>query len=227
MEKSDTEETATDDLVIQPINHASLVLRFGGLTIYSDPVGPVERYDALPRPGLILLTHEHNDHCDPATIDRLLWEETLILGARSAIARLGEDAMKQAEVIAQGELRDVKGITVQAIPAHNLSPDRLKFHPKGVGNGYVLTLGGTRVYIPGDTEDHEDMLALRDIDIAFLPMNRFTMTGPQAASAAESFRPKIVYPFHYLHGEEHLAFTEAMRDSRGIEVRMRDWYATP
>lgn len=227
MEKSDTEATATDELVIQPINHASLVLRFGGLAIYSDPVGPAQRYDGLPRPDLILLTHEHNDHCDPATIDQLLREDTRILGARAAIARLGEDATKQAEVIAQGELRDVKGITVQAIPAHNLSPDRLKFHPKGVGNGYVLTLGGKRIYISGDTEDHEDMLALRDIDIAFLPMNKFTMTGAQAASAAKSFRPRIVYPFHYLHGEEHLAFTEAMRDSEGIEIRMRDWYPSP
>jgi L-ascorbate metabolism protein UlaG (beta-lactamase superfamily) len=227
MIKSDTESTATDNLIIQPVNHASLVLRFGPLTIYSDPVGPAERYAELPRPDLILLTHEHDDHCDPANIDQLLWEDTRILGARVAIARLGEDAMKQSEVIAQGERVQAKGVTVEAIPAHNLSPDKLKFHPKGVGNGYILALGGKRIYISGDTEDTEDMLALEDIDVAFLPMNKFTMTGPQAASAARTFKPGIVYPFHYLHGEEHLAFAEAMRHSEGIEVRLRDWYAVP
>lgn len=227
MVQSDTEPTASDDLVVQPVNHASLVLRFGPLTIYSDPVGPAARYADLPRADLIFLTHEHGDHCDPATIDLLLGETTRILGARSAIAMLGEGAIKQSELIVQGETVQAKGIAIEAIPAHNLSTEKLGFHPKGVGNGYVLTLGGKRIYIPGDTEDTEEMLALKNIDIAFLPMNKYTMSGPQAASAAKTFKPRVVYPFHYLHGQENLAFAEAMRGFPGVEVRMRDWYAVP
>lgn len=225
---SDSFATAAGDLVVQPLHHASLVLCCAGRTIHVDPVGPLARYAGLPPPGLILLTHEHADHCDPATIAQLLAPDTAIIGAATAAARLTGAAAQRAAVIGRGETRDWAGIGITAIAAHNTSPEKLGFHPEGIGNGYVLGIGDRRLYIPGDTEPTADMLALTGIDIAFLPMNSYTMTGHQAAEAARQFRPAVVYPFHYNQaGDEHLAFAAAMRGVPGVEVRLRDWYAIP
>jgi L-ascorbate metabolism protein UlaG (beta-lactamase superfamily) len=107
---------------------------------------------------------------------------------------------------------------------YNLTEDRLQYHGKGRGNGYVLTFGNVRVYVAGDTEDIPEMRALRNIDVAFVPMNLpFTMTPEQAADAVREFRPRIVYPYHY--GESDVAtFIRLVGRDVGVEVRERNWY---
>jgi L-ascorbate metabolism protein UlaG (beta-lactamase superfamily) len=95
-------------------------------------------------------------------------------------------------------------VIVEAVPAYNTTPGREKFHPKGNGNGYVLTLDGFRVYIAGDTEDIPEMTALKDIDLAFLPVNQpYTMTPDQCVRAAQAFSPKVLIPYHF--GETDLS----------------------
>lgn len=216
--------TADGDLVITPIHHASLVLSHKGVTIYVDPVGGAQRYAGLHKPTLILLTHEHGDHFDIPTLTALADSHTPIIGAQVAIDKIEGDLAHRTTTIAQGQTITFEHIPIEAIPAHNLHPDRLNFHPKGVGNGYILTLADKRIYISGDTEDTPDMLALKNIDIAFLPMDgHYTMTGPQAASAAKTFQPKVVYPFHYGQGGQTEIFAREL-EGTGIEVRQRNWY---
>lgn len=226
MPQADVFESAAGEIKVTPVNHASLVLGFGDLTVYIDPVGSPDRYKDLPRPDLILLTHEHGDHFNPDTLAALLMPQTRIIGSRVVIEKLEGAQAEQAEILARGETVDFRGIEITAIPAENISPERLKYHPPGVGNGYVPRFGGKGVYVSGDTEDTAEMRALEDIDIAFLPMNQpYTMTGQQAADAARAFRPKVVYPFHYLGGAENEVFATELAGEPGIEVRMRDWYA--
>ena len=103
--------------------------------------------------------------------------------------------------MANGDVKTVAAMTIEAVPAYNLVHKRGSgepFHPKGQGNGYVITFGDKRVYVAGDTENTPEMKALKDIDIAFLPMNLpYTMTPEMVADAAEAFKPKILYPYHF------------------------------
>ena len=225
MAKADILATSQGDIVITPVNHASLVLGFGHLTVYIDPVGSPDRYKDLPRPDLIVLTHEHGDHFDPATLAALAMPQTRFIGARIAVEKLEGPLAERASIIAHGETVDFQGVAITALPAENTSPDKLKFHPPGVGNGYVFRFGGKSVYVSGDTEDTAEMRALTGIDVAFLPMNLpYTMNGQQAADAVRAFRPKVVYPFHYQGGSEHEVFATELAGEPGIEVRQRDWY---
>ena len=123
-----------------------------------------------------------------------------------------------------GEVQTIDGIKIEAVPAYNLVHKRDNgepFHPKGVGNGYILTFGDTRVYIAGDTENTPEMKALQDIDVAFLPMNLpYTMTPEMVADAARAFQPGILYPYHF--GDTDTAkLTALLKDQKGIEVRIR------
>ena len=129
--------------------------------------------------------------------------------------------------MANGDSGTVNDIPVMAVAAYNTTPDRLKFHPKGVGNGYVLSFGDKKVYVAGDTEDTVEMRAQVAIDVTFLPMNLpYTMSGEQAASAVKTFKPKIVYPYHYAKdGPEPAKFAAALKGFPDVEVRQRGWYA--
>jgi L-ascorbate metabolism protein UlaG (beta-lactamase superfamily) len=129
-------------------------------------------------------------------------------------------------VLSNGETKTVGKWTIEAIPMYNLTrgPAAGKlYHDKGRGNGYVLTYGGKRFYIAGDTEGIPEMRALKNIDVAFIPMNLpYTMTPEEAADAVRAFAPKVVYPYHY--GKSDLnAFKSALADTK-IEVKVLDWY---
>jgi len=138
--------------------------------------------------------------------------------------RLPSDLKSRAVILKNGDHTSLGGVEIAAIPAYNTTADRLQFHPKGEGNGYVLTFGDKRVYISGDTEDIPEMRALKNIDVAFICMNLpFTMTVDQAASAVKEFKPKIVYPYHY-RGSDLEKFKSLLADQPGIEVRILDWY---
>jgi len=219
--------TAEGDLTIQPVDHASLVLMLGDEAVYVDPVGGAGRYADLPPPTAILITHEHGDHFDVPTLEALIGERSPpIIAAAGVAAKLPEALRQLATVLAYGESGALNGAPVTAIAAHNTSEDRLRYHPRGLGNGYVLTLGGSRIYIAGDTEPTPEMLALEAIDVAFLPMNQpYTMLAEQAAEAVRTFRPAVVYPFHYARGPEPETFAALLHGFPGVEVRLRDWYA--
>ena len=119
------------------------------------------------------------------------------------------------------KLKPTDYLTIEAVPAYNTTPGREKFHPRHRDNGYILTLGGTRIYIAGDTEDIPELKNLKDIDIAFLPVNQpYTMTVPQAANAARMFSPKILYPYHY--GDTKISELKEALQGSGVEVRIRE-----
>ena len=221
MSMADTIMTSAGDLVIHPVDHASLVLQWGGKVIYVDPVGGAERYAQLPEATSILITHGHGDHFDVPTLEALNSAAPLLTN-QDVFDKLPEGLKARAKAISNGESGELDGVELRAVAAHNTSADRMKYHPIGVGNGYVLTFGDKHVYIAGDTEPTEDMLGLEGIDVAFLPMNLpYTMTPDQAVEAINTFKPGIIYPYHY--GESDLSVLEgALAD--GVELRLRNWY---
>lgn len=172
----ETDKFTTKDggeLVITFIKHASLQLTFNGHHIQVDPVSEYADYTAFPKADIILITHEHGDHLDPKAISALEKAGTLLVANESSSKILGKGTtMKNGD-----KLTPVDYMTIEAVPAYNTTPGREKYHPRHRDNGYILTLGGTRIYISGDTEDIPEMKNLKDIDIAFLPVNQpYTMT---------------------------------------------------
>jgi len=215
---------AEGELIVHPVNHATLVLGWKGLTLYVDPVGGAGRFSDLPGPDLILLTDQHPDHLDLATLKAVATENTAIVAPSATVKRLPDTLRTWAKTLDNGGTKALLGLKIEAVPAYNLAAERQKYHAKGRGNGYVLTLGETRVYISGDTEDIPEMRALRNIDVAFLCMNLpYTMTVEQAADAVRAFRPRIVYPYH-CRGSDLEKFKQLVGDQAGVEVRIRDWY---
>lgn len=216
--------TKEGNLVIHPINHATFAMQWNGKTIYVDPVGGPQRFAGLPQPDVVLLTDIHGDHLDSDTLIAVRAVQATIVAPEAVAEKLLPGLRNQTTVLANGKSAEVKGIKIEAIPMYNLTKDRLKFHSKGRGNGYVLTLGGKRVYVSGDTEDIPEMRALKDIDVAFVCMNLpYTMTVDQAASAVKQFHPGIVYPYHY-RGSDVEKFKQLVGATPGIEVRLREWY---
>ena len=216
--------TETGDLVIQPLDHATFVMSWDGKTIYVDPVGGAERFEGLPSPDLILVTDIHGDHLDAETLAAVVGEDTVVI-APAAVAEQLPDSLRQiTSLLANGEWTTVLGVAIEGVPMYNLTEERLRFHDKGRGNGYLVTFGGTRVYISGDTEDIPEMRSLEDIDVAFVCFNLpYTMTEEQAASAVLEFAPTVVYPYHY-RGSDVAEFATLVGADSGIEVRVREWY---
>ncbi len=169
------------------------MMSFGGKIIHIDPYSRVADYTTLPKADLIFLTHDHPDQLDQAALQSVRASDTVVV-----LPSVCADRVERGTVMKNGDTRAVLGIEVEAIPAYNIVHKRdngLPFHPKGVGNGYVLTFGDTRIYVAGDTENIPEMKALQEIDCAFLPMNLpYTMTPEMVADAAKAFKPKILYP---------------------------------
>ena len=213
------------DLVVQPVEHASLVLTAPGMVIYADPVGGAGLYEGLPPAGLILITHEHQDHFDVPTLEALAADGTRLLTNPSVFDKLPAGLKERATAIANGESTTANALAIEAIPAYNTTPDRLKYHPQGRDNGYVLTIGGARIYVAGDTEDIPEMRALEDIAIAFVPMNLpYTMTVEQAAAGVAAFAPARVYPYHHRDSDLQ-AFARLVKESGApTEVILAGWY---
>jgi L-ascorbate metabolism protein UlaG (beta-lactamase superfamily) len=208
------------DIRITAVTHASLQLEYGGKVIHVDPTSPGD-YTAAKRADLVLVTDIHPDHLDPAAIARVRKPGATVV-APSAAA----DKIESQTVIANGETKTVAGISIEAVPMYNLQRGPAAgqlFHTKGRGNGYVLTLGARRVYIAGDTECTDEMRALKNIDIAFVPMNLpYTMPPSEAAACVKAFRPKAVYPYHY-RGQNPEEFRDALK-GEPVDVRLLEWY---
>ena len=218
----DTLATAQGDLKMTFIGHASLLFQYGGLAFYVDPDGRRADFAALPKADWILITHHHGDHFDPQAIAALRRPQTRIVASA-----LCQPLPAGAVVMKNGDKREIDGMEVAAVPAYNVAHKRdsgQPFHPRGEGNGYVLSFPGLRVYVAGDTEDIPEMAGLRDIAVAFLPMNLpYTMTPEMAARAARLFKPRILYPYHF-SGTDPQQLAERLRDEPGIEVRVRRFY---
>ena len=225
-------ETNEGLLTIQPVLHSSLILEWDGLTIYVDPYGGGDKYSEMEYPDLILITDIHGDHLNIETLKEVNTEDATIIAPKAVIDQMG-DAVKAKEVTAlsNGSKTIWERITIEAIPMYNLPETEDSRHPKGRGNGYVLTIGGKKLYISGDTEDIKEMRNLKKIDIAFICMNLpYTMDINQAADAVLDFKPKIVYPFHYRGGEGKFSDTQKFKElvnskNKKIDVRLLDWYA--
>ncbi len=212
------------DIIVRPINHATLALGWKELAIYVDPVGGAGRFEGLPKPRLILITDIHGDHLNADTLRAVAGETTRLVAPPAVAQQLPEPLRARTTILGIGEKTNLLGVGIEAIAAYNLAPERAKFHAKGRGVGYVLTLGGKRVYLSGDTEDIPEMRALKNIDVAFVCMNLpYTMTPEQAADAVRAFRPKIVYPYH-CRGSDLAKFKKLVGEDAGVEVRIRDWY---
>jgi len=216
--EKDIIKTNGGDLAITFIGHGTLMFEFNGKVIHVDPWTKMTDYAALPKADLVLITHEHRDHLDLEALKMVKTENTAVV--------LTETCSKQTAgmVMKNGDEKTVQGFSIEAVPAYNLEHKRdngQPFHPKGIGNGYVITFGDKRIYIAGDTENIPEMKALKNIDAAFLPMNLpYTMTPEMAADAAKSFGPKILYPYHF--GDTDTAeLTALLKDAPDMDVCIR------
>ena len=186
-------------VAITLVKHSSLEIGYDGLSIQVDPVSglgkPTDYYVEFPKADVILVTHEHGDHFDKEAIEALTGERTIIVTNPRCAELLGRSGL----VLANGDATTLPGnIKLEAVPAYNTTEGHLQFHPEGRDNGYVLTIDGLRIYIAGDTEDIPEMAELKDIDIAFLPVNQpYTMTVVQCVRAARTISPKVLIPYHF------------------------------
>jgi L-ascorbate metabolism protein UlaG (beta-lactamase superfamily) len=214
--EKDSFTTAAGTVTIIFIGHGTLMIDIDGYIIHIDPVSREADYAALPKADLILITHHHSDHLDTNAIKKIRNPSTVVVANPTAA-----EQVEQAKVMRNGDSLTIDGIAIDAIPAYNTTEGRSRFHPKGRDNGYVLSFGGKKVYIAGDTEVIPEMSSLTGIDIAFLPVNQpYTMTPEQAAEAARIIKPAVLYPYHY--GDTDVNKMQSLLASeKGIDVRIR------
>ena len=220
--ESDIYKTDKGDLKITFVGHASLLVEFDGKTIHIDPFSRVWNYDNLEKADMIIITHHHGDHLDPVLIKKLRKP-----GAPLILPELCSKEVNDFILMKNGDKKEVNGIIIEAVPAYNIKHKRESgdpYHPKGEGNGYVLTMGGKRIYVAGDTENTPEMKKLKDIDIAFLPMNLpYTMTEEMVADAALAFKPGVLYPYH-CRGSDLKKLEKLLENEKTVKVAIRDFY---
>ncbi len=205
------------DVNITCIGHGTLMFDYKGTVIHVDPVSTEADYSKLPKADIVLITHDHYDHFDEDAMKQIRKPDTEVVDTKESHKKVNGTV-----TLKNGESTTLKGIRIEAMAAYNISPGRDVYHPKGRDNGYILTLGGKRFYVAGDTEDTPEMKTLKDIHVAFLPVNQpYTMTPAQAVTAAKAFRPKILYPYHY--GDTKVEdIVQGLKGEKEIEVRIRN-----
>lgn len=215
--QKDTIKTSAGDLEITFVGHGTLIFSINGTVIHVDPWTKLADYNTLPKADLILVTHEHFDHLDTAAIKIISKAGTKLMLPQAVHTIIG-----YGDVLKNGDKKAFGNITIEAVPAYNITQDHKKFHPKGRDNGYILTIGGKRIYVAGDTENTPEMDNLKHIDIAFLPMNQpYTMTPAQVAKTVQHFKPKILYPYHY--GETNVQeLVKLLAKDKATEIRIRE-----
>lgn len=228
--QTDVIQTSGGELRIRPLFHGSVMFEFAGKTIHIDPWSAAD-YAGLPSADVILITHTHADHLDRAMVDRLHKPDTAIVGPEAVIDTLNcAPGCGEVHAVNAGEAETVRGVRFEGVAMYNLVNGPVPatpWHHKGVGAGYVLTFGTTRVFVSGDTECVPEIKALKGIDVAFLAMNPpRTMSPLEAAACAKAFRPKLAYPYHY-RGAKPPEFAEALKGVAGVEVRLRNLEGEP
>jgi len=217
--EKDTISTSKGNLEITFIGHGTLMFNFNDKIIHVDPFNKLADYSKMPKADIILITHHHGDHCDPEAIEKIRTKNTAVV-----LTELCSEKISDGTIMKNGDIQTLKEIKIEAVPAYNLVHKRDNgepFHVKGTCNGYIIYLGDKKVYVAGDTENIPEMKSLKGIDIAFLPMNLpYTMTPEMVADAAKSFKPKILYPYHY--GDTEVSrVVDLMKDTKEVEVRIR------
>jgi L-ascorbate metabolism protein UlaG (beta-lactamase superfamily) len=220
MYATDIIKSSGHDLKITFLGHGTLMFTFGSMVIHVDPVSDMADYTNLPKADIILVTHEHSDHFESKTIEILRKDGTVVVGNKPCAGQISD-----CIVMKNGDVKTIQGLEIEAVPAYNIVHMRTPgnpFHPQGVGNGYVITFNGEKVYIAGDTENISEMKELKGIDVAFLPMNLpYTMTPEMVVDAARVFKPKILYPYHF-GSTDTSTLIDLLKDNKEIEVRIRD-----
>ncbi|MCX6302156.1 MAG: MBL fold metallo-hydrolase [Bacteroidia bacterium] len=216
---SDKINTSAGIVEMYFVGHGSLMFKINDFSIHIDPVRSSGNYTDLPKADLILVTHEHYDHLDASLINKLRKEGTVMLcNGKSA------SEITWAQPMKAGDNKMVNNIDVEAVPAYNIVNMRAPgqpFHPEGTGIGFIISIGDKKFYVAGDTENTPEMKALKNIDVAFLPMNLpYTMTPAMVADAAKAFKPKILYPYHY--GDTNTDEIVKLLSDTDIEVRIRN-----
>ena len=217
--EKDTVQTKDGPLIITFVGHASLIFEWRNEVIHIDPSSREANYYQLPKATKIFVTHHHGDHCDPASLKAITEDNT-----KTFISSIAHEKWNQGMVLRPGQEVSVDGITIETLPAYNLVHMRdngQPYHVKGECNSYLLNFGGLRVFIGGDTENTPEMKAMKDIDIAFLPMNLpYTMTPEMVADAAKAFKPKMLYVYHYGNSDLE-AIRTLMADEQAVDLRIR------
>ena len=218
--EKDTFKTAHGELEITFIGHGTLMFKFQDKIIHVDPWSNLSDYNQLPKADILLLTHEHHDHLDLEAIDIINKEGTVIVQTEACFQKTGAGL-----IMNNWDAKSLNGIKIESVPAYNIEHKRENgepFHPEGVGNGYIVNFAELRVYVAGDTEDIPEMKKIKDIDIAFLPMNLpYTMTPEMVSEAARIIKPKVLYPYHFgnTDTEQLIKLLESEKDT---EVRVRN-----
>ncbi|HSI71432.1 MAG TPA: MBL fold metallo-hydrolase [Gillisia sp.] len=217
------------DIEIEPISHATAIIKWGDIVIYNDPTGGAAAFEGKDSPDFVLISDIHGDHMNAETLTALNLGNTQIIAPQAVKDQLPQELQENITVLNNGESKELQGFDIEAVPMYNLPDDEESRHPKGRGNGYILEKDEHRLYIAGDTEGIDEMKALKKIDIALIPMNLpYTMDVEQAANAVLAFKPKQVYPYHY-RGQNGLADVEKFRElveagNKDIEVVLLEWY---
>lgn len=228
-EAAEKVEKERDSIEVIPISHATSVIKWGDVVFYTDPTGGAEAFRGKEKPDFVLITDIHGDHMDAKTLKALELKTIKIIVPQAVKDALPQELHSQLVILNNGESQEFMGFDIQAVPMYNLPEDPESRHIKGRGNGYVLEKNNTRIYIAGDTEDIPEMRELKNIDIAFIPMNLpYTMDIEQAAEGVLAFAPKKVYPYHY-RGQNGLADVEKFKElvnakNKNIEVVLLNWY---
>lgn len=218
---SDTFQTDIGEVKLTLIGHGSLMFEMNDFVIHVDPSRSAADYKLLPKANLILITHQHRDHCDPFAIEDVALANAKIITTKSA-----RDVINKGDILYNYQSTTVNGIQIDAVPAYNIgnSTHHEMYHPKGEGNGYVLTIGSKRFYVAGDTDNIPEMKDLKKIDVAFMPMNLpHTMSPEMVADGISKFHPKILYPYHHRGTNINKLFL-LLNNDHGTEVRIRKIY---
>jgi L-ascorbate metabolism protein UlaG (beta-lactamase superfamily) len=225
----DTTVSPTSDILkVTPISHATMVFALGGQVIYTDPIGGGSAFAGQQTPSIILVTDIHGDHLDAPTLKEIAKADTVIIAPQAVVDTLPDDMAKAVIVMKNGDKITQKGIEIEAIPMYNVPESESAAHTKGRGNGYVLNAEGKRVYIAGDTGATPEMKALKNIDVAFIPMNLpYTMSIEEAAEGVLAFKPKVVHPYHY-RGSDVQKFKQLVEaKDANIKVELLEFYPAP
>ncbi|MCD6089494.1 MBL fold metallo-hydrolase [Candidatus Bathyarchaeota archaeon] len=200
-------------VIVKWLGHASFQIKADGKNIYIDPY----EGEYAEKADLVLVTHSHFDHCDASKIEKVMKENTVIICPPECVSRLSGNV----KAIKPGEKIEVNGVIVEAVHAYNYKRFRSPgnpFHPKGFGNGYIITVGGKRIYHAGDTDFIPEMKDLKNISLALLPSGgTYTMDNPEAAEAALAIKPEAVIPMHRWDSDPEV-FRRKVEESSDIKV---------
>lgn len=217
---------------IMPVGHASFVMKWDDKVWYNDPVGGAKAYATFPEADVVIISDIHGDHLNVETLNGLKGDFQII-APQAVFNQLTEALQAKTKIMNNDDELSWEGFNIKAIPMYNITEDRLKFHEKGRGNGYVINHDNFKLYISGDTENIDEMKALKDIDLALVCMNLpYTMSVQQAVDGVVGFSPKRVMPYHYRglkDGEPHFYDVELFerlvaQAEYSIKVERLNWY---